>query len=224
MDTTVTNFYDKNTEEGYGEKYDSDHGSRIDWVIEKFGLDRISGQRILDAGCGKGNYFYRIMLKNHNGRAGNTYVGIDGANVGKKLCPFLLLKTDLNKEFADILDNEERFDVAICSETLEHLTDCYTCIVQLKKLVKENGIIIITTPAIEMTHNYIYPGLFAGKSNMEQFFQQMALGIEQYEYWGNGWQSHCWKLKNLPWKDARMLFPKNESKFIGKTPLEYVNM
>ncbi len=221
MDKTVTDFYTKNAEQGYQDDYDKSHSNRLDFVIEKFGLGHMSNTRVLDAGCGKGNYFHRMVAPIMNN---NVYIGIDGANVGKKLCDFLLLKADLNSDFADILDNEDRFDVVICSETLEHIPNVYNCVAQLKKLCRENGTIIITTPAIEMTHNYLYAGLFAGRPNMEQFFGQMALGIEQYEYFSAGWQSHCWALKNSPWTESKMLFHKDEAKFRGITPLEAVNI
>jgi 2-polyprenyl-3-methyl-5-hydroxy-6-metoxy-1,4-benzoquinol methylase len=219
MNQTIEKFYLKNAETNYIDQYDIDHGPRIDYVIKEFSLDSLHGKRVVDIGCGLGNYFKRLPPN-------NVFIGLDGASYpkGKKLCDFLSLKVDINSGFSSILDNEERFDLAICSEVLEHIPSVYTCVEEIKKLVVINGFIVITTPHPLMEHNYIYPGLFAHKENMEQFFQQMALEVVSYRLWDKGWQSYCWLLRNLPWESSRMMFPKNEGKFYGKTPLEYVNL
>ena len=62
------------------------------------------------------------------------------------------------------------------------------------------------------------------KENFEQFLGQMALPIIEYWLWDKGWPAHHWKLRNASWAESKMLFVKNEMKFFGKTPLEYVNL
>lgn len=219
MDPTVEQFYAKNADQNYRDQYNIQHGGRIDFVIREFGLDKIINSRVVDIGCGLGNYFSRMDKS-------NTFFGFDGAIYGEqsKLCEFISLRADLNTQFAAILDNEKRFDLGICSETLEHTSNPYVCIEEIKKLVKQDGLVVITTPALQSEHNLLYPALFGSRENMEQFFGQMALEVIQYKLFTDGWHTHCWLLCNKSWEHSKMLFHKSEDKFRGKTPLEAVNI
>lgn len=218
IDKSVEGFYKKNAEEGYAAAYDRDHGPRIDFVVREFGLDSLRDAKVLDVGCGLGNFLKRLDKS-------NRLVGIDGADIApeQKLCDFTLYKADLNRPFAEIV-GETGFDVAIVSEVLEHLRDDYTCLEEIKKLVKPEGHVIITIPAWDCWHNWIRPGHMHPKENYEVFLRQMALEIVNYRYWEAGWQCHCWKTVNHGYEKSRMVFPKSGAKFYGKTPLEYVNI
>lgn len=217
MNKTVKEFYIKNQESNYKEDYDKSHSGRIEFVIEKCGLNKIENKKIGDFGCGLGNFFKRL---NKN----NEFVGYDGATIIEedKLCKFDLFKIDLEKEAGDI--NQGDLDIAICSEVIEHLSNPYNAICLIKKLTKIRGDIILTIPDVSVWHNTVYPALMYPHTNFEQFLKQMALPVKEYYFWQNGWKAHVWKCENAPWEESEMMFPKNESKFIGKTPLEYTNL
>lgn len=220
IDTTVKNFYAKNKEENYEDNYAKDHRKRCQWVVNRFGFDKIKDSRILGLGEGMGNNFEFLDPSNY-------MVSLDGASINfeKKLANFTSVKVDLDdSNTSNVLANEKRFDYAVFCETIEHLTSPYNAMVTLKSLLKWNGDVLLTYPAEEMLHNTIYPSLFWPRQNFELFLSQMAFGIKDYAYWGDGWQSHCYLLENLGWENSKMVFPKSESKFIGKTPLEYVNL
>jgi len=57
MNQTVENFYNKNQNQNYSDEYDNQHGPRVDWIIKRFKLDLLQGQRICDVGAGRGNFF-----------------------------------------------------------------------------------------------------------------------------------------------------------------------
>ena len=218
MNKTITEFYtSEDKDKDYQQKYHEEHKNRIQWVIKRFGLDKLENKRILDIGCGKGDYF-KYLSPN------NTFIGIDGADINNKLVPFLSLKLDLNQPFAYILDNEKRFDVIICSETLEHCSQVYGIIEEIKKLLKIGGILLITLPNVGMEHNYLYPALMVNPDNWNQFMCQMAFTIIDFDVFKDGWPSNCWLYENKTWDNSRMLFYKSEEKFRGKTPLEQVNI
>lgn len=218
MNKTVTAFYiSEDKDKDYENKYHEEHKSRIQWVIKRFNLDKIENKRILDLGCGRGDYFKYL-------NSNNTFIGIDGADISSKLVPFLSLKLDLNQPFAYILDNEEKFDYVIISETLEHCTQIYGIIEEIKKLLKQDGILLITLPNVGMEHNYLYPALMANPDNWNQFMSQMAFETIDFDIFKDGWPSNCWLYKNKDWNYCRMLFHKNEEKFRGKTPLEQCNI
>lgn len=181
-------------------------------------MDKFKDKKILDMGCGLGNFFKRLENS-------NKFVGIDGADINEsdKLCNFDLHQIELNSPFSHWIDTKD-FDIVVCSEVLEHLTNPYNALHEAKKLAKVDATFILSVPSLECWHNYIYPGLMSSRESFEQFLGQMALKIEDYAYWDKGWQCHCWKLLNRPYSESKMLFPKAESKFRGKSPLEYVNL
>lgn len=218
-DSIVSSFYDKNATQGYGGDYDRQHATRIDWVIHEFGLDKLRNQRILDVGCGRGNFFKRL---DHS----NTFVGLDGAKIGHegKLCPFLSLRVDLSKPFAYLLDNEPPFDWLICSETIEHVSHIDNLMLEMKKVLKPNGKAVFTIPDVSVTHPVAFPGLFYPHQNFALFIEQYAWLIEKHATFTNGWVTQCFLVRNAPMVEQRPLFPKAEKKFWGQDPISWTNL
>lgn len=232
MDDSVNNFFTKNAKDNYAEQYENDHGPRLSWLLKEFNVNP-TGQKIVDVGGGLGFLGKRLDKS-------NEYWVIDGADIpaGKQLCNGDWHKADLDYEkFAeeetircDSKGDEVReklypkFDMGFCLETLEHLTNPYNCLVEMKKLVKTNGEIYISIPHINVWHNYIYPALMFNEQNFTQFLGQMALPVIEYKLWDKGWNAHTFRCRNAPWTDSVMLFKKDEPKFYGKTPVEYVNL
>lgn len=217
MNSTVENFYNKNSDQNYVDEYDKQHGPRVDWIIKTFKLDLLQNKRICDIGAGRGNFFKRL---NPN----NVFVGIDGAIIKNKLCDFLSLKIDLDYPFADILSNEEKFDFLICSETLEHLSGLDNCILEMKKILKENHYAIFTIPHVSVTHPIIYPGVFYPEQNFKIFLEQYAWLVEEQVIFTDGWPTVCFLVRNAPMIEQKVMFHKQESKFHGVTPREASNL
>jgi SAM-dependent methyltransferase len=228
MNETVQNFYLKNPEENYIDQYERDHSSRLDAFVERFQLKRLKDAHLLDIGGGLGFLGKRLD-------SSNDYWVIDGAMVPpeKRLCPMTCHNADLDHDDFSILkilrsrngmETENVFDAAFCLETLEHLSNPYHCLVEIKKLVKLNGDIYISIPTETVWHNTVYPGLLWPRQNFEQFLGQMALPVEEYWLWDKGWNAYHYRCRNAVWEESRMLFPKSEVKFQGKTPLEYTNL
>jgi SAM-dependent methyltransferase len=222
MDQSVEGFFTKNAEQAYIDQYDKDHSPRLINLIERFKInERFLLKHVVDVGGGLGFLGKRLKCQ---------YTVFDGAFIpdGKKLTNGLWKKYDLDYEhFGDSFKNEYPdylFDAAFCLETLEHLTNPYNCLVEIKKVVKENGDIYISIPHANVWHNFIYAALMIDRFNFEQFLGQMALPVLEYHLWDKGWNAHTWRCRNAPWTEAKMLYPKDEPKFYGKTPVEYVNL
>lgn len=219
MDKSVTDFYNKNPGEDYGDNYDTQHGQRLDAMIDRFNLKSLTNKRILDVGAGMGFLGKRLDPTNY-------YMAIDGANVpeDKRLCKGDFLKVDINiaqMEYGDPLD------VGFCLETIEHCTNAYNCLCIMKDLVKKGGEIYISYPTETVWHNVIYPGLLWPRQNFEQFLGQMALRI--VDFWefqpkpGGGWPAYHYKCINETWDKKVMLYEKSEDKFKFATPVEMTN-
>lgn len=100
--------------------------------------------RILDVGCGNGHVSRGLA------RLGFKVSGIDidpssiecaKTEVGS-IADFMVLDTaDLGNKF-----KEEEFDLIICSEVLEHLTDPKLMVQQLYPFLSKDGVMVVTTP------------------------------------------------------------------------------
>jgi len=92
---------------------------------------------ILDAGCGIGNLSKRLLEKDYK-----NILTLDTTNKLKVNVPFI--KADLNED----LEFEKKFDIIVCQEVIEHLENPRHLLRELKKILKKEGLIILTTPNI----------------------------------------------------------------------------
>jgi 2-polyprenyl-3-methyl-5-hydroxy-6-metoxy-1,4-benzoquinol methylase len=107
-------------------------------------LDRESHQRnlkpniIVDVGCGRGNLYSYVKAKC------DRYVGVDVVKY-EEFPPSLEFKS-VNLDSGKV-DLPENFADVICSvETIEHLENPRVFVRELVRLVKPNGLIVVTTP------------------------------------------------------------------------------
>ncbi len=223
MNDTVQTFYGKDS---YEEPYDSQHGARLDELVKHCDLKtRLAGKRVLDVGGGLGFLGKRLDPS-------TDYWVIDGAKIEKsdRVSHGDWFQADLDHDqFGSYRDTAlcGPFDAALCLETLEHLSNPYNCVEQIKRLVKEGGEIYLSVPTQTVWHNVVYPSLLWPKQNFEQWLGQMALEIVEawtYVPEGRGWPAYTWRCINRGWEHKRMAFPKAEEKFRLATPLEMTNL
>jgi len=119
----------------------------IEWVANNVSAEEIKGKRVLEIGSCDVNGTVRPTIMAYGP---SEYVGIDlhgGPMVDKVLPAEKILEC-----YAP-----ETFDMVICVETLEHVVDWRLVVNNMKAVLKPNGIIIITTPAIGFGfHPYPY--------------------------------------------------------------------
>jgi 2-polyprenyl-3-methyl-5-hydroxy-6-metoxy-1,4-benzoquinol methylase len=110
---------------------------------------------VLDVGCGRQALLSREMVH------GDNYVGVD---IVEKLDVDLTryLSVDLNA--ASLLDElpREHFDIIFCGEVLEHLFSPDSLMDDLRKLVRTDGVVILSTPNLAYWANRLL--LLAGIS------------------------------------------------------------
>lgn len=105
-------------------------------------LNRINRPNILDVGCGWGN-FLEVVKKNDN----LSYLGIDLSEEAIKICK----RKDLNCQKIDLIKlgskkNLPKFTIISFFQVIEHMKNPLEYLKAAKKLLKKNGIILITTP------------------------------------------------------------------------------
>jgi 2-polyprenyl-3-methyl-5-hydroxy-6-metoxy-1,4-benzoquinol methylase len=99
---------------------------------------------ILDFGCGTG-----LTLTRPLGRTGDAILGVDMHAASVEVAHRQNLFKNVRYRVADIsdlLDRQERFDVIICSEVLEHLKEPETHLRDFHRLLKTPGILIVSVP------------------------------------------------------------------------------
>jgi SAM-dependent methyltransferase len=109
-----------------------------------------TAKKVLEIGCGEGNF--GSLLKSHLGAEvwGIEYEP-DQANVASKqidkiLCGDIMLLVDQLPE--------HYFDVIICNDVLEHLTDPYTVLKKLKTKLTTKGVVVSSLPNIRYFRNF----------------------------------------------------------------------
>jgi SAM-dependent methyltransferase len=108
-----------------------------------FAKSFVSGRVVLDAACGSG-YGSKILSEN-----AKKVIGIDTCNETIRYC--YSRYQDKNLSFCQmdckyLAFPSSCFDIVISFETLEHLKDPYIFSQELKRVLKDNGILIISTP------------------------------------------------------------------------------
>jgi len=112
---------------------------------------------LLDVGCSHGAFIFELAKR------GYSVVGVDinreSVEVGQKIQRHLGLK-NVFFHHMDILSNhfpEKEFDVIMTFETLEHIKEDSKVISEFNRLLKDEGIIIISVPYAENVKEYLEP-------------------------------------------------------------------
>lgn len=104
---------------------------------------KVSSPVILDAGCGTG---MNLLAFNKIGEA----FGFDISRQAVEFC----LKRGLNHVIQCPIENieykDKKFDIITCLDVLEHVPNSHHALLELKRVLKDDGRMIITVPAFRM--------------------------------------------------------------------------
>lgn len=117
------------------------------------------GMHVLDFGCGQGAFSQRLI------DAGMVVDACDLDTVQIKAAVRNKITLDLNKE-VDPVYFPEKYDAVAALEIIEHLQNPWKFLTDCRKLVKDNGIILLSTPNIS---NFVSRMRFFMKGRLTAF-------------------------------------------------------
>jgi len=196
-------------------EYEVDHKPRLDYLIADLKLNTIEDSKICDFGAG-GGYILRNMHQS------NTTIAVDGFKVEDELIRECY---NLDQPYADdFISKHGQVDVAFSFEMFEHLTNPYNFVYEMKRVLKEDGLLYFSVPHEATQHNTFYPGLIYPVQNLIQFFNQMAFSVQQQKLHSARFIQNVLVLKNKSWDRVSMRWPKPDEKFEGQPPHVQVNL
>ena len=137
------------SEKTYNHEFVKKHFSLITDLAGKYFSP---GRKLLDVGCGAG-FFLKVAEERGWQAEGVDLLGL-AAEYGKNV-----LKVNIKQgKFENIQYPSESFDVVTLLDTIEHLPDPYQTVIEIKRILKKRGILIISTPDLNSLSR-----LFLGK-------------------------------------------------------------
>ena len=116
---------------------------RIEYILKNINQKKIEKLEILDLGCGGG------LVCEPLSRLKAKITGIDfvkeNIDIAKQHAKISKLKIQYIHDDLNFLKISKKFDVILLLEVLEHMENWKTFIKKVKKLLKPNGILIIST-------------------------------------------------------------------------------
>lgn len=140
--------------EGFDESHDQYHADRLDQPLEQlyppFNLLRLEklldhlgsflrGRDLLDVGCGQGQLVLAAQRSGWHAR------GIDLSESAIAICKRAGLNCTVTDFFAQELD-DSRYDLITMTEFIEHVPHPSTFLSRARELLREKGLIYVTTP------------------------------------------------------------------------------
>lgn len=122
-------------------RYDTDR--RVEVLVDEFlGAERLRGARVLDVGCGLGDFSQR--LAEHGAQ-------VTACDLGAGLVERTRQRVGCEAVVADVLDLKatfapESFDIVLSSECIEHTPNPVRAVEQMARLVKPGGMLSVSTP------------------------------------------------------------------------------
>lgn len=88
---------------------------------------------------GSGNMPYRLLFRNCN-----SFIGLDYEVTGKK---FDFFNEDIVYYDGKIIPfDDERFDCVLCNQVLEHVEDLELALSEIHRVLRKDGVVLITLP------------------------------------------------------------------------------
>jgi len=143
------------------------------------------GLKILDAGAGELKYKKYCGHLNYISQDFGQYSG-EGDGRGLQMKSWDNSKLDIVSDITAMPVENNSFDVVMCVEVLEHVSEPIRAIKEFSRVLKPGGTLILTAPFCSLTHfapYFFYTGY--SKYWYEKFLKENGLEIVEMDYNGN---------------------------------------
>lgn len=176
----IKNFLDKKITQGIGT---NNSFNRDNWIINQ--LSKIpEGLKLLDAGAGEAKYKNFCTHLIYTSQDIAIYDGV-GNNQGIQKITRDYSKLDIISDIYKIPVESSSYDVILCTEVLEHITDPINVFKEFNRILKKDGMLIITAPFNSLVH-YSPFHYFTGFSTYFYKYHLPKFGFEIEEIEANG--------------------------------------
>ena len=120
-----------------------------DWVKKQL-LSLDKGSKILDAGAGELRWKQYCQHLQYISQDFGAYGG--GGSVGLQSDTWDASRNDIISDIVDIPVENNVFDAVLCTEVLEHIPCPEKAINEFSRIIKSNGVLLITAPFCSLVH------------------------------------------------------------------------
>jgi len=194
-----------------------DVNQRKNIVFNEFLINiELKNKLVLDAGCGYGAFSIELAKKECR---------LISSDIIQELTRKTVNKTDQSGAVADAICLpflDETFDVVVSSEMVEHTPNPTITVLELLRVTKQNGYLILTTPnkkwqsvvrtaSFLRLRNFYGTEIFLGFKQLERIFNQSEVEIIRHK----GFHLFPFQLKFL-WNTSKDLDKKYGDKYLGQ--------
>jgi SAM-dependent methyltransferase len=166
-------------------------------------LASVTGQTVLDAGCGAQPF--RPLIE----QAGCRYVGMDIVQNDRGTVDVV---APLDAPIAEWPRPERRYPVVICTEVLSHVGDVHETVANLRRLTAPSGAVVITTPFVFPLNMEPYDYRRLTDHGIERLAAANGFRVERVDRFGSAGESAATLIADLsilptrqsPWARARV--------------------
>jgi SAM-dependent methyltransferase len=131
------------------------------------------GSALLDVGCGE-KPFFKIYSE----------LGYEGIGVDVPFSPHKKTSVDVFASAQFLPFKDCSFDVILCSEVLEHLPEPADFLAEARRVLRENGVLILTTPFLVAEHEIPYDFYRYTRYGLQSMLEKQLFDIHRIEPFG----------------------------------------
>lgn len=174
-----------------------------DRFIEKTLTNLKRDLRILDAGAGECKY---KKYCNHLDYVSQDVCEYDGSGDARALQTgtYNFTNIEIVSDITNIPEPDCSFDIILCTEVFQHIISPKAAIKEFSRLLKEGGVLILTTPVSSFTHfapHYYHNGF--SRYYFEMILPKYGFNIDKLTYNGNYFEYMATEIQRIPYMAKR---------------------